>query len=399
MKNIKKYFLVSIFFITIHVFDVIILYKVITNNYVSRFSYIENRKYSEFKELKTFNLKKIFTSNNIQEDFEQSLSDIFVLSEMIRYFFKSELSIIKYDKLPKKLCKNNYIRVNNEYGVYNCDDRLVFTPYSKEKNYSQFQKNLKKYDSINRNVNTYYYYIPTSYLKDFTTNKNVINIEKEMKKTFKNPYTYSSLKVDNYSDYKNNFFKTDHHWNYKGSYQGYKDIIKMIYGDEEVKQPISEVEFKNSNFYGTLSTGSGVRSFKEPFSVYKFDLGKNDIKIFGSYGVVDPIIYKQSSLFTNPFLYHYYYYYGDDYSIVTYDFHNEDKENILIISNSFIKANRELIASHFNKTHVINLNSYIGDYGKTFNIKEYVTKNNITKVLFVCDYWLLSSDHFEIAWR
>ncbi len=403
MKNIRKYFMITVFFITILIFDIIVsketINKYIHPDYDAEYSEIENRMYSKFKELKNFDLSRFFNSNVIQEDFEQSLADNFIFSEDIRYFFKSDFKLIKYSKLPKKICKNNYVRVDGDYGVYDCDDSLVYYPYSKNKFYLQLQKNLKDYDSINKNIDTYYYFVPSSYSFDFSNNTSVVDVEEEMKKNFKNPYTYSSLNVSDYNSYKKYFFKTDHHWNYKGSYQGYKDIINMIYEQDDINEPSSEISFKNSNFYGTLSIVSGVREFKEPFSVYEFSLNEYDQKIIGTYGVPNSNVYKFPELYSDPFLYHYYQYYGDDYSLVKYNFYNPDKDNILIISDSYIKSNRELIASHFNETHILNLNEYISDFEKNFDIKKYVQENNINKVLFLCDLWILSGNNFDIEWR
>ena len=52
-----------------------------------------------------------------------------------------------------------------------------------------------------------------------------ILVNKELDELFNNKLSikYDSFsKINNYDDYKEYFYKSDHHWNHKGSYEGYK---------------------------------------------------------------------------------------------------------------------------------------------------------------------------------
>ena len=40
--------------------------------------------------------------------------------------------------------------------------------------------------------------------------------------------SYNDYGGYDYNDYSKYFYKTDHHWNHVGSYEGYKEIISMI---------------------------------------------------------------------------------------------------------------------------------------------------------------------------
>ena len=44
---------------------------------------------------------------------------------------------------------------------------------------------------------------------------------------------FDHLKYSTYEQFCDYFYTTDHHWNYKGSYQGYQDIVRMLLGQEE----------------------------------------------------------------------------------------------------------------------------------------------------------------------
>ena len=75
-------------------------------------------------------------------------------------------------------------------------------------------------------------------------------------------------------------------------------------------------------------------------------------------------------------------YFNGQYGNVVYDYHNNDKENLLIIGDSYSWQIDYLIANSFNKTHVINLR-YDEYKNKDFNLSKYVSDNNISKVLFL----------------
>ena len=78
------------------------------------------------------------------------------------------------------------------------------------------------------------------------------------------------------------------------------------------------------------------------------------------------------------------------------DTKNEEKENVLIIGESFDNAILKLIASHFNKTFSVDLRYYKAYMGKDFSLSSYLTENDINKVLFIgnIDYFIGSD--FEV---
>ena len=44
---------------------------------------------------------------------------------------------------------------------------------------------------------------------------------------------YDHLKYRTFEQFCDYFYSTDHHWNHRGSYQGYVDIVHMLLGEEE----------------------------------------------------------------------------------------------------------------------------------------------------------------------
>ena len=67
---------------------------------------------------------------------------------------------------------------------------------------------------------------------------------------------------------------------------------------------------------------------------------------------------------------------------MVYDFNNDDKKNLLIISDSYAWQIDFLLASSYNKTHVINI--MYDDYLKNpLNYTKYIEENKIDDVLIL----------------
>lgn len=199
------------------------------------------------------------------------------------------------------------------------------------------------------------------------------------------------LEINNFIDFSNYFYKTDHHWNYKGSYKGYQDIIKMINTDEARKYN-KEIHF-NSKMIGSKSKSvGGTYLFKEDFVAYDFIFPNHDIfinnKKVNSYGNYSYIIKKQ------PEIIDYGDYYGNDVGLLEFDFHQPEKDNILILGESYDNAINELLASHFNKTYNVDLRHYKIQMNEEFNIFKFVKDYKIKKVLYIGNHSFYTGNIF-----
>ena len=65
---------------------------------------------------------------------------------------------------------------------------------------------------------------------------------------------------------------------------------------------------------------------------------------------------------------------------------------MLILSSSFSNPINGLIASHFNRTYVID-----GRHYNDFKVFDYIEKNNINKVLIIMDFNFVSMSAFELG--
>ena len=131
----------------------------------------------------------------------------------------------------KKEVRNiKYIPISNEVYHYGNSEYMVFK-YRKLKSYEEkISKAAAVYNKRFANVDSYLYLVENSKAINFNT---VDEEENEFLTYIKEKFTHfkcDGLKVTSYEQFKDYFYETDHHWNYKGSYQGYKDIINLLKG-------------------------------------------------------------------------------------------------------------------------------------------------------------------------
>ena len=350
-------------------------------------SVAENRTLAQFQH---FTLKS-FLDGTFQNNFEEALSDQFIGSEKIRTAYGEVINNLPTFGLDRLVCTNHYITLpGNSFTntLFNCDDYMIapaMTIDPKQKSLLEsdiLANHIEKYNHVNDLADTYYYFIEEAQSFNFEDGTRVLDLEKELRSNLNGSYTMTSLQFDSYDEFKKYYYKTDHHWNYIGAYKGYQDIAKM-FGIENPAKPISTVT-NHEYFFGSRSRDSQTYDSKEEFTVYKFDLPKHDTYInrkLGQYGHFEDFEahnykYKKS---TN----YYGWVYGGDSGEVIFDFHQPEKDDILIISNSFDNAIIELLAQHFNKTYAIDLRNYKRDIGEDFVFSEYIKTNKINKVLFV----------------
>ena len=156
---------------------------------------------------------------------------------------------------------------------------------------------------------------------------------------------YDELKIETIEDYYDYFFQTDHHWTYQGSYQGYVDIVRLIFEeDEKVLLPNNLNSFDNSLYFaGTFSSRVGYVYPSENFYLYTFDLPEYEVFIDGK----KQKIYDMNTFENNlPDREGDYYYnlanhtYGVD---TIYQSSHHDKETLLLIGDSYAADRKSVV--------------------------------------------------------
>ena len=312
----------------------------------------ENRTFQKFEHL-TLNT---YLDGTYQKKLENAMSDQFIGGESIKLKLKGLLKFFDYNNISKSICKGKYVNLNSYYN-FDCYDSLL-SGYEtiNEENLERINNRIEVYNKLNSYIDTYYYFISTAAIYNFEKNEYSIDLPKLLEEKLSGNYKMASLIFNNYEDYTKYFYKTDHHWNHIGTQKAYEDIIAMIRSKDKILKPIEEVEFEDTIFYGSAARISQIFDFKENFKVYKYDYP--DMKIIND---------KEPGIYGN------------------YD--------------EYYKGNvNKLIAAHFNKTYDVDLRHYENLFNEEFDIKEYIDRNDIDKVLIIMDYNFLKDHEFDIEW-
>ena len=227
------------------------------------------------------------------------------------------------------------------------------------------------------------------------------------------------FKVRDFEEYKRDFNKTDHHWQYIGSYKGYKEVFHLLNLDKEgetLNKPITPnssygvsddcppklVDGYKPVLISRLYHDSKCRitgtpdKFYDKFYVYVFDyvpmkIILNGVK--GEYGAQEECLKNKDMALEYNLKYGTSY--GADEGEIIFDTGRKNRPSILIFGDSFDNAILKLIAGHFNKTYSIDLRNYEIIMGKPFFIDKYMKTHKIDKVLFIGSQSLFEQKAFR----
>lgn len=206
-----------------------------------------------------------------------------------------------------------------------------------------------------------------------------------------------ALYINSPEEYQNYFYKTDHHWDVEGQLQGYKDIIRIIKGEDEEPLQIESFFIEGVKYNGYKSRHIGNYDIYDEFSVLWSELPEHEVSVNGSksyYGSKKK--YMDGQFSQEQGINHYGISNGGDFGLVEYKFNRPDKENLLVFVESFSNPINAFIASHFNNTYFIDLRYYEETFGKGFKFGEFIDKHNIEEVLFTGYYYFYAGDIFSI---
>lgn len=385
-KKIKK--TVDILFITcIFIF----IFGSLTKSIVKPIDIVEreNRYANKYEKI---NISK-FLNNSVQSNIENTLSDQILISGKLKSannYFKGKLVKFYIDKYYNDINEYIYISDISLYGT-----TIVYNPLNLSSIKDGLNKKIKNYNELMskyKDINFYAYFIEKDTDINFETNEKTNAYEYVKDKLFVK--SIAKFEINNINEFRNYFYKTDHHWNHKGSYKGYTEVLNLL-GITDYKKYEAEVCLGN-DFSGSKATSSIFKKvITEPFNVYKFDFENLDITVNGEkkdYGL-------QSEFLLNPATAAISYggFYGwDAGEIIFKNNSSQSKDNILIIGDSFDNAILKLLAEKFNTTISIDLRNYKYYMKKDFDFEFYKKKYNINKVLFIGNVDFYTNDEFII---
>lgn len=230
MKRKADYFVLFVFIIVILTFYAVFM---VGQKDVSE---IENR---ELAKIQIFDMKD-FINKTYQDNLETAISDQIVISKPVK---KKALEIRKdaidlMDNVILKLRNNTngryYVAIAENTYKINDEDYLLNRGQTDVFN----EETINYYNSI-KDVEKYLYFIEIDrskiYNKEDDRDEQYETILKDMEVT-----KSSKFNVPNYETHKEYFYKTDHHWNYKGQYKGYKEIANLLGIPENEQVKVTE---------------------------------------------------------------------------------------------------------------------------------------------------------------
>ena len=301
--------------------------------------------------------------------------------------FNYYMNKLVYKEVPLKTNSDSeYIFYNKENDFYYLENQ-----YSKEELDKRLDTQVKMFNKLaNLDIDMYLYF-PTRYeltkLKDNNLNSYVDSFKDKLSSKIK----VANMDITSLEQYKNYFYKTDHHWNMNGALAGYYDIMDIL-----GKTPVDNLEVVNKRerkFYGSMA--KSVLNNKTYDYILDIDK-KLDYDVLVNGKQASEVFKPRQIRLDRDYLYYDYYvqYFNGQYGEICYDYHKDKEENLLILSDSYAWQIDYLIASSFNKTYVVNLR-YDKWKKEDLNLEEYMKERNIKKVLFLYEGGSMMFDQYN----
>jgi hypothetical protein len=330
-----------------------------------------------------------FLAGTYQENLEAAAGDQLLFSEEIRSFVKGlQASVLAFEQdLLRRLdpsLRDGYTQIAEGYYAYRGDEhRIVEKPRDYEESAAEVAAFARPFNEL-EGVRRYLYFIGNSRVIDFDHPENDGRIY-EWIRSFFTLDGASCFASDGYEDYCRWFYQTDHHWNDQGFYRGYQEILKLLKPDDAPAGPGERLE-TDAVFNGSYARVTKSLRADEHFVVRSFDLPKYAVTLNGKRGTYGKLKSYLSGRFSSePLTNHYANCYGGDYGEIVYDFSTEDRGRLLLVASSYSNPINALIASHFDRTYVIDLRYYEAYAGHVFDPSAYVKEHSIDTVLVLGD--------------
>lgn len=202
-------------------------------------SELENRSLADFPRFSF----SAFLTGEFQDQLEDALGDHMPFSEEIRSTVRTaEIEILRFQQdaiyhvFPEP--SNNYTQIAEGYYSYASDPhRIVEKPAQSPSLPAGLRTFAQKTESLT-SVRRMVYWIDNSRSISFDDPADVSAKKEEVLALFPGAVK-ASFTFGGYSEFCEYFYQTDHHWNHRGSYRGYTEILSLI-RPEEQSVPIAE---------------------------------------------------------------------------------------------------------------------------------------------------------------
>lgn len=352
------------------------------NTYESRPSYL----------LPAFTLES-FSDFSYQDAVESALSDQIPFAQYFKKLYNAlKISYQRAVSFPVAAQFPDRYFYYGSMGLYN--DFLVYRPASLSPSKPYLDAVLSSFDRLALavpDVEFYLYYVESDYDIDFSTGENIGVYDYIRSVTALPPEHVARLEIVDFEDYASYYYKTDLHWDYRGAYEGYKQLLSLLSSPDQSLTPVEEVEFPGG-WRGSKANAIGYDNARERFAAYRFDYPAMTFRIDGAeasdYGAQEAFFSGSDGVVT------YLNFYGENCGEAVIDTHRPERENILLIADSFSHALLKPLAAHYNQT--ILLDPRITDL-TVEGVAAYIAEHEIDRVLFLESYGCLTDRRFEIG--
>lgn len=337
-----------------------------------------------------------------QTQFEKAFSSRMIFrNEMLKVNSLFNFNLQKLSHLKRK--PFSLIKAGtNSYYFDESDGYLAVFPYLKNDDYLQKINNFikkvndlsSKYSDLNFYVFKAFHIIESDF---FDNDNNFKSYGKEYRNQFINNLSKNVVYMDNnpkdFEEYKNDYYKTDYHWNNIGANKGYL-IIQKVLNDkfkEDVKPRIkSEICFQEHGFNGVMGREAALIFKPDTYCQYEYYLKDYEL-IHKNPNYINQEKYINNTAKAYEWNNIHMDYNGDNAALVTFKIENSHtNRNLLVINDSFVSPIKRLIAQHFDNSYFVDPRQY---YENKFNIDKFIAENNITDVLFLISTYTVLNNY------
>ncbi|MBO4245756.1 MAG: hypothetical protein J5892_03335 [Bacilli bacterium] len=377
----KKLFIITFLII---IFGLLFMYPI---NFI-----LVKKGYLNITNLYVSNTKTTNKLNSIKASIEsKSINYLFMYDNVnkIKKSTEAKLNNKLYDLVSLEYYPVG-INNDNEYVFRNNEKYIIFNNLNNEELNNRLNDQVKFFNSLDTNINIFipYRYEYLNINNDNSIRNMALYRTKFLDKLNDNIHVGEFL-LDSEVEYNKYFYHTDHHYNMEGALVSYNLIMNLLNKPNYINY---EVTKNDINYHGSMAKSSYLTDLSDYFYTADFNLINHDILVDGNINEnYKPKTIKES---TNPFYDQYVHYYNGLYGMVEYDYHN-NKDNLLIIGDSYGWQIDDLIASNYNKTYVIELRYY----PDKISLNKFVKEHNISDVLFIYEAGSIFFDQYDYGMK
>ena len=322
---------------------------------------------------------------NLKNNINTKLSNyLFLYNEVNSYYplLKNKINFTSNEFTPLGTNSDGEFIFLNKDGFY-----ILQTNQNDEYISSKMNETINFYNDLSKRVETYIY-LPSRYefqeFNDVYSLRNMFEIKEDFISRLDN-IKVRELQVKDKEEYQHLFYRTDHHWNSYGAYQGYLDICDAM----NLNCKSYDIVETDVTYHGSIGKMVADKKIND-----KFMYINDDMEIAATVeGAKPDANFKPRKIKENKGVFYdeYVGYYNGLYSEVIYNGKGED--NLLILGDSYAWQIDYLIANEFNKTYVLN-----PKYVEKMDIYEYIKEHNITKVLVLMETQTIIFDNYDYGY-